>query len=263
MWEIVMSSLHRALRRLAVAALCLLSLNACANPNALWQIVHDQCVPNQRQQAQPTPCASVTLTPDEERGYVVFKDRNGPLQYLLIPTAKISGIESPVLLGADAPNFFAAAWRARAFMARKLGQPIDRTAVALTINSQWGRSQNQLHIHISCVIPALKNRLASLDAQIGDRWRPLPGGINGHAYLARRLPGSDLDGTDPFKALAAAIPGAAGAMGDYTLAVVGARFADGGDGFYLLADKRDLSTGDVASSEGDVQDHDCAVLKRP
>lgn len=53
------------------------------NPDALRQIVLQQCLPHQLQQQDPAPCAEVK--PDA--GYVVFKDRNGPLQYLLMPTA--------------------------------------------------------------------------------------------------------------------------------------------------------------------------------
>ncbi|MBV8649076.1 CDP-diacylglycerol diphosphatase [Paludibacterium sp.] len=258
-----MTTTRQTWLRLLSALILLLPLGACANPDALWQIVHEQCVPNQRQHGQPAPCAEVTLAPDEAHGHVVLKDRNGPLQYLLMPTAKISGIESAQLLAADTPNFFAEAWRARGYMARKLGQPIDRSAIALTVNSPGGRSQNQLHIHISCINPAVRNRLAALQTQIGPRWQPLPGGLNGHAYQARRVTGADLDGIDPIKDLAASLPGARAAMGDYTLAVVATRFADGNDGFYLLADKADLLSGDVASAEGDIQDHDCAVLKQP
>ncbi|MET0331942.1 MAG: CDP-diacylglycerol diphosphatase, partial [Dyella sp.] len=43
-------------------------------------------------------------------GYAILKDHHGPAQYLLIPTARITGIESPLLLRAGAPNYFAAAW---------------------------------------------------------------------------------------------------------------------------------------------------------
>ncbi|MDI8083641.1 CDP-diacylglycerol diphosphatase, partial [Salmonella enterica subsp. enterica serovar Kentucky] len=38
-------------------------------------------------------------------GYVVFKDRHGPLQYLLMPTYRINGTESPLLLEPATPNF--------------------------------------------------------------------------------------------------------------------------------------------------------------
>jgi CDP-diacylglycerol pyrophosphatase len=39
---------------------------------------------------------------------VLFKDRNGPLQYLLMPTYRINGTESPLLLDPLTPNFFLA-----------------------------------------------------------------------------------------------------------------------------------------------------------
>ena len=65
-----------------------------SNSNALWRIVSQQCLPNQQTHNNPAPCAQV----DPQAGFVVFKDRNGPLQYLLMPTAKITGIESPQVL---------------------------------------------------------------------------------------------------------------------------------------------------------------------
>jgi CDP-diacylglycerol pyrophosphatase len=61
------------------------------NPDALRKIVLQQCVPNQQQHQNPAPCAEVNL----KGGYVLFKDRNGPLQYLLMPTYRINGTESP------------------------------------------------------------------------------------------------------------------------------------------------------------------------
>lgn len=79
------------------------------HPDALWRIVSQQCLPNQQAHDNPAPCAQV----DVPAGFVVFKDRNGPLQYLLMPSAKITGIESPAVLDAATPNFFACA-RARA-----------------------------------------------------------------------------------------------------------------------------------------------------
>src|SRR5690606_32756312 len=63
------------------------------NPDALRHIVLEQCLVNQQQHRNPAPCALVK--PDA--GYVVFKDRNGPLQYLLMPTYRINGTESPLL----------------------------------------------------------------------------------------------------------------------------------------------------------------------
>lgn len=88
------------------------------NPNALRHIVLDQCVPNQLHNRNPAPCAQVK--PDA--GYVVFKDRNGPLQYLLMPTYRINGTESPLLTEPQTPNFFWLAWQSRHFMSMKRGR---------------------------------------------------------------------------------------------------------------------------------------------
>ena len=65
-----------------------------SNPNVLWQIVHDQCVPDEQQHGDPKPCAEVDLA----GGYAVLKDIAGASQFLLIPTAEIGGIEDPALL---------------------------------------------------------------------------------------------------------------------------------------------------------------------
>jgi CDP-diacylglycerol diphosphatase len=79
------------------------------NPDALRKIVLQQCVPNQQQHQNPAPCAEVNL----KGGYVLFKDRNGPLQYLLMPTYRINGTESPLLLNPDAELLLAGVAGAR------------------------------------------------------------------------------------------------------------------------------------------------------
>ncbi len=80
---------------------------AQADPNALWNIVHGQCVPNEQQHGDPKPCAEVNLGSGLAGGYAVLKDIRGATQYLLIPTQPISGIESRALLAPHAANYFA------------------------------------------------------------------------------------------------------------------------------------------------------------
>lgn len=127
-----------------------------SNADALWKIVSQQCVPNMATEHNPQPCIEV----DTQDGFVVYKDIHGPLQYLLMPTAKVSGIESPQLLTTSSPNYFFDAWQARHYMAAKYGAPIDDSNISLAINSKYGRSQDQLHIHISCLKPQVKTALA-------------------------------------------------------------------------------------------------------
>ncbi len=222
------------------------------NPNALRHIVLDQCLPNQQQHQNPAPCAQV----DVQKHSVIFKDRVGTLQYLLMPTYRINGIESPLLLDPRTPNFFWQAWQERGWMSRKAGKPIDDSVVSLAINSTFGRTQNHFHIHISCLRPAVRHQLDSQSTRISSRWLPLAGGINGNTYLARRVTESDLRQHSPFVMLAREVPGAREHMGRYGLALVAQK-----DGtFVLLATERNLWKLNRASAE-EIQDHDCKIAQ--
>jgi len=248
------------LRRLILPVLLLLIVIAAAlwyfwphssNPNALWNIISQKCVPNQRSNGKPAPCAQV----DEQQGFVVLKDINGPLQYLLMPSARITGMESPALLEPSTPNFFSQAWAARHYMAEKYGKPIDDNNVSLAINSQYGRSQNQLHIHISCLLPDVKNTLIKDGAAMGYNWQELPDKLLGHTYLARKVTPAELNQRGAFRILAEGVPDADKKMGHFGMAMVSLQ---GGD-FLLLASERNLLKLNNASTE-EIQDHDCKVL---
>jgi CDP-diacylglycerol pyrophosphatase len=231
-----------------------------ADPSALWRIVHDRCVPDEEQSHDPAPCALVDLSAGEARGYVVLKDLVGATQFLVLPTARVGGIESPVLLAADAPNYMQDAWAARRFVEARAPRPLSREDVSLAVNSVFGRSQNQLHIHVDCIDLNVRAALARhLDA-VGEAWKPFPETLAGHAYIARRVLASDLAGVNPFLLLAEAAPDARAHMGDYTLFLAGASFA-GKPGFILLADRANPLRGDFGSSES-LQDHACALAAR-
>jgi CDP-diacylglycerol pyrophosphatase len=239
--------------RLTLAALfgiaIALAPSASADPNALWTITHEQCVPNQEAHGDPAPCALVDL----RGGYVVLKDLVGATQFLLIPTDRVSGIESPEILAPDAPNYFAAAWRARTFVEQRAGQDLPRDWLSLAINSVDGRSQNQLHIHVDCVRADVRDAVARNIGAIGPGWTHFPQPLAGHQYLAAAVPGENLDGVNPFQLLADS--GARADMAPWTLFAVGAYLADGTPGFVLLADRADPAAGNLAESE-ELQDHD-------
>jgi CDP-diacylglycerol pyrophosphatase len=229
-----------------------------ADPHALWEIVHDHCVPNLRRRGDPAPCAAVDLRDGVARGYATLKDRSGPTQFLLIPTARVGGIEDPALLAPGAPNLFAAAWRARSFVEARAGRALPREDVALAVNSVSARSQDQLHIHIDCIRAGVRDALRAGAPRIGARWAPLDPPLDGRRYFAMRVLGEDLGPANPFVLLADGVPGAREAMGRYTLVVAGATFAEGGPGFVLLADRADPAAGDRGWGEG-LLDHACAL----
>ncbi len=265
----------RILRRLALTLLLVLAAvpaNA-ANPDALWQIVHDRCVPDQQANNLPAPCALVELN----RGYAVLKDIVGATQFLLIPTARITGIEDPAILSPMAPNYFAAAWRARAMVEQRAQQTLPRDALSLAINSAYGRTQNQLHIHIDCLRRDVAAALRQGSGSVENEWAPFPVKLLGHPYLARRVASQDLSNDNPFMLLADGIPAARADMGRWTLVAAGATIAGttipgttipgattSGTtttptaGFILLADHVDATIGDHASGE-ELQDHACAI----
>jgi CDP-diacylglycerol pyrophosphatase len=252
--------------RVAVLVLLLLAAGlgraGASDPDALWKIVHERCVPDQIAHDDPAPCAKVVLTPDEAKGWVVLKDRDGAEQFLVIPTAKITGIEDRAILAPDATNYFRAAWAARGDMLAKLGRDLPRDDISLAINSPFGRSQNQLHIHIDCIRADVRDVLRARQAEIGQHWAPLGTTLAGHPYSARRIDDADLDAANPFWLLAAEEGIGAAGIGEHTLVVVGASFADGHDGFVALDDHYDAASGDRASGE-ELQDHGCGLAPAP
>ncbi len=193
-----------------------------------------------------TALAGVDLSGGEQRGYAVLKDIvGGATQFLLIPTARVTGIESPELLAPDEPDYFAAAWRARTFVDQRAGRALPRDWISLAINSETGRTQDQLHIHVGHSGASPRMYRAQGDRTIRRRRRlhvvTVPGGAADHPYLAIAVKGADLDAVNPFTLLADGVAGARADMGSETLVVVGTTGADGQPGFVILADRADAT----------------------
>jgi CDP-diacylglycerol pyrophosphatase len=224
-----------------------------ADADALWQIVSEQCVPDQKQNRTPHPCAKVDLP----GGYAVLKDLVGNTQFLLIPTARISGIESAEILSPDAPNYWADAWQARSFVEDRAHRHLPRDAIGLAINALGARSQNQLHIHIDCVRLDVRTALREHAAAIGAQWQHFPAPLAGHDYMAMRLEQPDLGAANPFVLLADGVADARADMAHATLVVIGDSF-HGKDGFVLLAGHATPGTGNRGSGE-QLLDHACAA----
>jgi CDP-diacylglycerol pyrophosphatase len=237
----------------AVLATVACSPQAVADPNALWTIVNGQCVPDQRNNDNPAPCALVDLDGGEPRGSAVLKDLVGATQFLLIPTARIGGIESPQILAAYAPNYFADAWRARSFVEVRAGRELPRDWLSLAINSADARSQDQLHIHVDCVRADVRQALIAHADDIGTTWQPLPVTLAGQQYRAMEILGEELDSVNPFRLLADDLP-AGDTMGVQSLVVIGDIGADGRPGFVLLAGRADAASPGSGHGE-DLQDH--------
>ena len=250
-----MAGCTEARLRVAVSLLAVLAVAACtpsavADPNALWDIVNGKCVPDQQAHGDPAPCTLVDL----DGGYAVLKDLVGATQFLVIPTERVAGIESPQILAPDAPNYFADAWRAVTFVEQRAGRALPRDWMSLAVNSADARSQDQLHIHVDCVRADVHQALAAHADEIGPGWAPFPVALAGQRYRAMAVWNAGLDTVNPIRVLADGLP-SGDPMGAQSLAVVGATGPDGLAGFVLLATRADAAN--PASGHGeDLQDHD-------
>ena len=219
------------------------------NSDALWQIVSEKCLPHQQSSGDPAPCQHV----DQPHRYAMLKDMNGPLQYLLIPLDKITGIESPRLLQPATPNYFALAWHERTLLAQRRGSPIADRVLSLAINSQYGRTQNQLHIHLSCLRPDVRQQLDKLKPQLGGKWQELT--LRKHRYWLRTLTADELTQQSAFIRLADERPQVRTEMGKYGLAL--AELSDGR--LVLMAIERNWLLLNSGSAE-ELQDHACQLI---
>ena len=209
---------------------------------------------------RPEPCIELDVSSGIERGHAILKDRNGLTQYLLITTGIVAGVEDPKLLEPEAPNYWLPAWSARRHVEARAGVSLPRDSISLALNSAYGRTQNQFHIHIDCVRADVLAALKANSSAIGPDWGPFPVPFNDHVYQAMRLVGETL-GIDPTLEVARRDEAVRSAMGRQTIVVVGATFEDGAPGFYLLTDTADLARFDRASGE-ELQDHACALADR-
>jgi CDP-diacylglycerol pyrophosphatase len=185
------------------------------------------------------PCTLV----DRARGFVIIEDDDPakPVAWLIVPDVEVTGIEDSRALVPPVVDFWRFGWE----VGRELLPQATPGRIGLAINSKAGRSQDLLHIHISCVEPAVANTLAA--AGIGPDWATQPFvRLAGDPYNARRV--SSLD-RSPFLLLSE-LPGARDDMAAQSLAVIG---TPGGD-FYLVTDA--TGAGVVAEAE-DLLDEDC------
>jgi CDP-diacylglycerol pyrophosphatase len=244
--------------RLTAALAIALTVAACArlatvDSNALWKIVDIRCVPSQQATGTPGQCTRVDL----DKRYVILKDIVGRSQYLLIPTDRITGIESPLILAPHAQDYWVDAWDSRHDVEQSVKRTLPDNLLGLEINSQYRRSQNQLHIHIDCL-----RRDVSL--ALGRHAKDAPGQwhwdtIDGRRYRIMRVTSLSEAG-NPFRIVARDNQDAE-AMATQTILVTGAGPTADTDGWLILNSGIDIDNGS-GSAEG-LMDHACRVADAP
>jgi len=141
-------------------------------------------------------------------------------------------------------------------MSQRRGTQVPDNAISLTINSTTGRTQNQLHIHISCLRADVRGQLNQHTDSLNSQWQAFPEPLVGNKYIARKVSEAEFSQRSPFMLLASQVPHARDHMGRYSLAMAK---LPGGE-WIALATERNLLRLNLASAE-QLQDHDCGLLK--
>ena len=228
----------KTVRILAAVAVLTLSAGFAAygmglHRMALWQVVR-ACVADYKLTGAPFPCLEVNISGGEALGNVVLRP---PLSEdtVLAPTRRIKGIEDPFLQSPEAPNYFDAAWRARTFLKAADGEAPARDAIALFVNSAIVRTQDQLHIHMGCLVPYARRTLAAAAPRVPmGEWAQIGPVVPHTMFWAYRIPGTDLANVNPFRLAAEAVAGKTKDLGDLTVVVTGVT-VEGDDQFLILA----------------------------
>jgi CDP-diacylglycerol pyrophosphatase len=222
---------------------------AAVDSNALWKIVDVRCVPSQQATGTPGQCTIVNL----DKRYAILKDIVGRSQHLLIPTDRVTGIESPFILAPNAPDYWDDAWTSRLYVEKSVKRPLADNQLGLEINSQFRRSQNQLHIHIDCMQGKISDALArhAKDAPGEWHWDTL----DGQRYRIMRVT-SLTQADNPFRIVARDNPNSQ-AMALQTVLVTGAGPAAEQDGWLIVNSGLDIDNGS-GTAEG-LLDHACRV----
>ncbi|NML32939.1 CDP-diacylglycerol diphosphatase [Paraburkholderia antibiotica] len=222
---------------------------ASVDSNALWKIVDVRCVPSQEATGTPGQCETVDL----DKRYVILKDILGRSQYLLMPTDRITGIESPLILAPDAKDYWRDAWDSRHYVQRAVKRELHDNQLGLEINSEYRRSQNQLHIHIDCMRREISTALADHAQDAPGEWRWTT--LDGRRYRIMRV--SSISGVDsPFRIVARDNPNPA-TMSTQTILVTAAGPSAEKDGWLIVNSGIDVDGG-TGTAEG-LLDHACRV----
>jgi CDP-diacylglycerol pyrophosphatase len=200
---------------------------------ALWRVVRT-CVADFKLIGAPFPCLEVDVSAGEDRGFVLLR---APLSHdmILAPTRKIVGIEDPFLQSTNAPNYFDAAWRALSFLKGGAGgRALESDAVALIVNSAAVRAQDQLHIHLVCLLPSAHRSLTVAAAKVPIGKSAWIGAVVPHtSFWEMRVRGTDLSDVKPFRIAAEGLADKVKDLGDLMVMVTNVR-VEGDDDFLIL-----------------------------
>lgn len=244
-----------------VAAFGARKLSGPGHRQALWRVVQT-CVADYKFVGAPFPCVQVNLAGGEERGYVAIYSPFGRREMIVAPTQKMVGVEDPRLQSPAAPNYFEAAWRARSLLGG-LNRNAADVDFALAVNPAATRKQDQLHIHLGCLLPDAKREVEAFASrlQVGG-WSQVPAIVYDAEFWGLPLAPDALGGVNPFRLAAEGPAGRDGDRSRLMILLVRLRIADG-DRWLLLASNLGGPGTYTQIAAEDLLDPTCAASRTP
>lgn len=207
----------------------------------LWKVANEDCAKNNDVRQ------SCLIT---DANFVVLRALKGGVSHTLtVPMARVTGVDDAQLLQEGVRNYFYDAWKKRDVLSQLNTRYVPDEYHAFSVNSAYVRSQDQLHIHDSCLKKEIYEILEQQRDAISYEWQPLQGTILGQKYLAKKVRVTDIRKASPFKLLNAYInENKLGFMPQYGIAMTAAK---NGEIIYLA------SRGRVPMEA--IQDEDCTM----
>lgn len=225
---------------------------AHADRNFLWHKINENCIPGYINKDTYQPCSLV----DINEKIAIYKVDNDKYQYLLLPTDKVTGIEDDKLQKNNSPNYLYNAWLAKTFLTERLGKPIKERFISLTLNAKNARSQDQLHIHISCLSNSANKIISKIsEREINTNWSKKQITIPPYSFYYRKISLNELMNSNLFKSVAEKVKKEQGKL-EYTGVGLINRNSDT---FIILAG---IGTKSKGVSAERIQDHECELAEQ-
>ncbi|WP_193197929.1 CDP-diacylglycerol diphosphatase [Nostoc sp. MG11] len=213
----------------------------------LWEKVQ-KCVANQQgNPPKPDPCLYVDLN----NRYVVANGSHS-VEYLLLPTDKITGIENLSISTLNKPYYWQYAWEAaKTYIPQVKPKIKNPDQYGLAINSKQARGQDQLHIHISCINKKVSKKLEQNDNNIpSGSFKNFILTLDNNKYNIMKLTNNSLEASNnPFYLVKKSLHSSQN-MADQSIAV--AKRSKGG--FYIMNTE---SSGGYQAAAEKLLDEDC------
>lgn len=198
------------------------------NREALWFVISRICQP-----ANIIGLNFPCLRYDVGHGFAIIRSPfNDALDFIITPTTKIVGIESPELLKTDTPNLWDAGWQQRVLLEEASKKKLSWNDVAMAVNSKFSRTQDQLHIHLGCVDTNIKQYFMQMPEHLKQGWFLIRLPHIRSEFIATILPADGLN-ENVFMKLAREKPARQLTTSEATIAVVGISYGNW-QGFALL-----------------------------